>query len=95
MEVTVRIFTHPACSGCGPVVKLAWQLREQGMPFRLETVSLAEKEGLSEAFQRGIKTIPTLILLEGEREMERIVGAPKPGELRERLDRLTNAGTST
>jgi hypothetical protein len=77
------------------VVKFAWELREQGVPLRLETVSLADKDGLLEAFRRGIKTIPTVILLEGEREMERIVGAPKPGELKDRLDRLTSAGTAT
>ncbi len=84
--LTVRIFTHPACEGCGPVVKSAWELQQKGDPeFRLETVTLAEKDGLSEAFARGIKTIPTIVLLEGEREVARIVGAPQPGELRKLL----------
>ncbi len=91
----MRIFTHPACAGCGPVVKHAWELRERGVPFTLETVSLAEKAGLSEAFRRGIKTIPTLVFLEGDDELDRIVGAPKPGELRERLNARIQTGTST
>ena len=84
--LTVRIFTHPACAGCGPVVKGAWELHEQGEPaFRLETVTLAEKDGLSEAFARGIKTIPTVVFLDGDREVDRIVGTPEPGEIRKRL----------
>ncbi len=84
--LTVRIFTHPACAGCGPVIKSAWDLQEKGsLAFRLETVSLADKEGLSEAFARGIKTIPTLVVLEGEQEIERIVGTPAPDQLRKCL----------
>jgi predicted thioredoxin/glutaredoxin len=84
--LTVRIFTHPACAGCGPVVKSAWELESKGSPaFRLETVSLADKAGLDEAFARGIKTIPTVVVLDGENEVDRIVGTPAPDRLRQCL----------
>jgi hypothetical protein len=66
------------------VVKHAWQLEQAG-GFHLETVSLADKAGLDEAFARAIKTIPTVVLLDGDREVARIVGTPEPGELEKRL----------
>jgi len=69
-------------------VKGAWELQEAAkgeLAFHLETVTLAEKDGLSEAFARGIKTIPTVVFLDGDKEIDRIVGAPEPGELRKRL----------
>ncbi len=88
--LTVRIFTHPACAGCGPVVKSAWELQGKASPaFELETVSLEDKDGLAEAFARGIKTIPTIVVLDGEREIDRIVGTPAPDQLRKCLTETT------
>ena len=82
MKLTLRIFTHPACPRCGIAVKTAWDYQEEGeRAFELRMVSLAEKEGLAEAQAEKVTTSPTLILSDGERELQRIVGAPKQGEL--------------
>lgn len=82
MELTLKIFTHPACPRCGGAVKAAWALKEQKPDlFELLTVSLSDKAGLDEAHAQKITTIPTMILSRGEREFDRIVGVPAPGEL--------------
>jgi len=78
MVLQLRVFTHPACTGCGAAVKWAWQLQEEyPAHFRLRTVKLESKQGLDEAHAEKVKTIPTLILSEGEKELDRIIGVPQ------------------
>ncbi len=36
----MRVFTHPACAGCGAVVKLAFDLRDRHPGVELRTVRL-------------------------------------------------------
>lgn len=82
MALTLTIFTHPACPRCGPAVKAAWELNEmQPERFQLVTVALTEKAGLDRAFRENIKTIPTLFISDGEKELHRIVGEPGHGQL--------------
>ena len=79
--LTLRVFTHPACGGCGAAVKAAWQLHQAHPALLLRTVSLDSKAGLDEAHAEGITTIPTTILSRGSREVARWVGAISPGAL--------------
>ncbi len=85
-SVLLRVFTHPACSGCVTAVEWAWRLKK-GNPngIELRTVSLENKEGLDEAHAGNVKTIPTLILSRNGQELERIVGSPQPDQLEEWL----------
>ena len=87
----VRVFTHPACSGCGPAVQAAWKLREAHPEVELRTVSLERKEGLDEAHAEGVKTIPTTILSRGEAELRRFVGAASNASLESALVELEGA----
>ena len=82
MDLTLKIFTHPACPRCGGAVKAAWDLKEllPGL-FDLRTVSLTDKAGLDEAHAEKVTTIPTMILSNREKEIDRIVGVPEPGRL--------------
>ena len=80
--MTLRVFTHPACSECGPAVEMAWNLSESQENLILETVKLENKEGLSKAQNIGIKTIPTLIFYKGENELKRIIGLPEEDQLK-------------
>ncbi|MDP6628554.1 MAG: thioredoxin domain-containing protein [Candidatus Marinimicrobia bacterium] len=80
--MTLRVFTHPACSECGPAVEMAWNLSESQEHLVLETVKLENKEGLSKAQNIGIKTIPTLIFYKGENELKRIIGLPEEDQLK-------------
>jgi predicted DsbA family dithiol-disulfide isomerase len=82
MQMTLRVFTHPACGECGPAVEMAWNLSESQENLILETVKLENKEGLSKAQNIGIKTIPTLVFYEGEKELKRIVGLPEADQLK-------------
>ncbi len=76
MELLLRVFTHPACAGCGPVVKMCWELAEARDEIELKTVKLETKAGLAEAHRERIKTIPSVILSRGEEELARLVGTP-------------------
>ncbi|MEE8434899.1 MAG: hypothetical protein V3S64_08950 [bacterium] len=90
MALTLTIFTHPACPRCGIAVKAAWELKEmQPERFRLETIPLTEKAGLDQAFRENIKTIPTLLISDGDKELHRIVGAPGPGQLESAFDTVS------
>lgn len=80
-ELTLRVFTHPACSGCSRAVSRAWKLSERHPRLALRTVKLETKEGLAEARAAHIKTIPTIILSAAGEELERWVGTPKAGVL--------------
>ena len=89
--MTLRIFTHPACAGCGPAVEMAWNLSEHQENLILETVKLENEEGLSKAQEVGIKTIPTLIFYEGEEELKRIIGLPEATQLEKDFLELDNS----
>jgi thioredoxin-like negative regulator of GroEL len=56
----------------------------------LKTVKLENREGLKKAQDFKIKTIPTLVILKGEEECERLVGLPKKEKLEETLKRHLN-----
>lgn len=87
MELTLRIFTHPACPRCGGAVKAAWELKErEPQLFDLQTVSLTDKAGLDEAHAEKVSTIPTMILTGDGKELQRIVGVPEPGRLGETIN---------
>ena len=81
MDRLVRVFTHPACQGCGEAVKMSWELSQATSGVQLRTVALETKAGLAEAQREGIKTIPTIIVSQGDREMHRFVGSPSRSEL--------------
>jgi hypothetical protein len=72
----LRVFTHPACGGCGAAVRLAFELRERHPGVALRTVRLETPEGLAEAHAERITTIPTIIVSGGGAERARLVGAP-------------------
>ena len=45
-------------------------------------IKLENKEGLAKAHGVGIKTIPTMIFYQNEKELKRIVGLPKEDQLK-------------
>jgi thioredoxin-like negative regulator of GroEL len=88
MATELRVFTHPACAGCGAAVTMAWELAE-GRPgaVTLRTISLEREAGLREAQDADIRTIPTIVIAVDGREQARIVGTPKAHELRQAVER--------
>ena len=89
-SIILSVFTHPACNGCGAAVEMGWELSQELSGIQLKTVKLENREGLKKAQDFKIKTIPTLIILKGEEECERLVGLPKKEKLEETLKRHLN-----
>jgi len=91
MPLLLRVFTHPACSNCGAVVRMMWEIyEERKQMFDFKTVKLENKEGLKEAHAEKIKTIPTVILSDNGKEVFRIVGTPKKQHVLELKNYLNN-----
>ena len=90
-RLLVRVFTHPACSGCSRAVHETWEATGGRPGVELRTVSLADKEGLAEAHAEGISTIPSVILGTEDRELHRWVGTPETGAVRTALDACSGA----
>ncbi len=84
----LRVFTHPACSGCPKVVDKAWTLSQEHPILDLRTVNLVNEDGLAEARAEGIQTIPSVILSADGAEIERWVGSPESGALEAAVDEL-------
>jgi len=80
-DLLLRVFTHPACSGCPEAVREAWRFTEDRPGIELRTVTLAEKEGLAEARRARVTIIPALILERGDDELARWEGMPSLAEL--------------
>lgn len=80
-DLVLRVFTHPACGGCGAAVQAAWQLHGMHPDLALRTVGLEDKPGLDEAHAEHVTTIPTMILSRGDCELARWVGAITPAAL--------------
>ena len=89
-SIILNVFTHPACNGCGAAVEMSWLLTQELTGVQLKTVKLENREGLKKAQDFKIKTIPTLVILKGEEECERLVGLPKKEKLEETLKRHLN-----
>ncbi len=85
--LVLRVFTHPACSGCTAAVQAAWRTTDRHGAVSLETVSLVEASGLAAARAGRVTTIPTMILLDRGTELDRWVGTPSG----ETLDRAVAA----
>jgi len=77
----MQVFTHPACSGCGPVVERVWRIAEEHDSVQMQTVKLETEEGLAHAQSVVIRTIPSIIIMEEGEEIERFVGTPEEGTL--------------
>ena len=84
-SLILTVFTHPACSGCGPAVEMGWEIAKEMDGIELKTVKLENREGLEKAKVHSIKTIPTIIISSRGKELERVVGLPKREEFKETL----------
>jgi thioredoxin-like negative regulator of GroEL len=80
-DLMLQVFTHPACSGCGPVVERVWRLTEELDSVQMQTVKLETKEGLAHAQSVVIRTIPSVIIIEDGEEIQRFIGTPEQGLL--------------
>jgi putative N-acetylmannosamine-6-phosphate epimerase len=62
-DVNGYLFTHPACA-CGPTIDLVKEVAKEHNLI-IKEVSLVSPEGRKQAFEAGVKTIPSLQLNNG------------------------------
>lgn len=63
------------------MVKRVWELSESNESVLMRTIKLETKEGLAQAHNTIIRTIPTVVCLSEGEEIKRFVGTPRQGEL--------------
>lgn len=68
-------------SWCGPCKGLAMNLENANLGLPVEVVDIDVKSDI--AIEFGIRGVPTLVMLDGNTEMKRIVGSKTVKELQE------------
>ena len=79
--VTIRVFTHPVCTGCSTAIRMAQKLSDQRDDVDLRIVSLASERGREEAKAEGVLSVPTVFV-----GSTRFVGVPRWDEMVEALN---------
>ena len=78
------------CGPCRMVAPVIYQLAaEMAGRVRFAKVNVDENPAIASRFQ--VRSIPTLLVIQGGREVDRIVGAQPKAEIVRRLDRLPRA----
>jgi thiol-disulfide isomerase/thioredoxin len=90
--MNLAYFHAPWCGVCHEKAPLVEQIAEQAK-LPLERFDIEEESGAREAEARGIKTVPTLALIMGERVPFRLVGAMiTPDNVQGMLSRYVGTG---
>jgi thioredoxin 2 len=80
-------FWAPWCAPCRMVKPVLERLaHEQAGKLKVVEVDIDEEPRLAERFQ--VMSVPSLVVLSGGEEVDRIVGAPPPVELERRLSQI-------
>ena len=79
--VTIRVFTHPVCTGCSTAIRMAQKLSDQRNDVEMQVISLASARGREAARAEGILSVPTVFV-----GSTRFVGVPRWDEMVEALD---------
>ncbi|MFQ5341931.1 MAG: thioredoxin family protein [Anaerolineae bacterium] len=74
--VTIRVFTHPVCTGCSTAIRMAQKLSDQRDDVEMQVISLASARGREEAKAEGVLSVPTVFV-----GPTRFVGVPPWDEL--------------
>ncbi len=90
-ESSVLYFQSSQCEPCRQMEPALEQLRQQGWNIR----KIDAPNQLEIARQYQIKNLPTLVLLDADREVDRIVGAATYDQIQSRLTRVAARSRST
>ena len=78
----------PWCGPCGMVAPVIEELAAE-MAGRVRVAKLNVDENPATVARFGVQSIPTLLLLRGGRELDRIVGVQSKAAIVQRLERIT------
>lgn len=81
MDKRIMRFT---ASWCSPCKVLAKTLEEVGTDLPIEVYDIDERTDL--AIEYGIRSVPTLIMMEGNTEIKRLVGAAAKSKIEDWLN---------
>ncbi len=82
----IIIFGKPGCSVCQKVKEKMEYFSEKETPIAIDYFDVETVDGLAESAYRGIPEIPTVILMDDDKEIKRWVqSAPIFSELKELL----------
>jgi glutaredoxin len=79
--VTIRVFTHPVCTGCSTAIRMAQKLSDQRDDVEMQVISLASARGREAARAEGVLSVPTVFV-----GSTRFVGVPRWDEMIEALN---------
>ena len=68
-------------SWCGPCKTLAENLERADLGLPIEVIDIDAQEELAQEY--GIRSVPTLVMLDGNIEMKRMTGAKPLGQIKE------------
>lgn len=84
MTKSVVIYTSPTC---GPCKTLKPELVAQSIARGFSVVAIEASQATQQSFiDAGVRAVPTVVLLDGEAEIDRFAGAKTPQALSEQLD---------
>jgi glutaredoxin len=82
----IIIFGKPGCSACQKVKEKMEYFAEKETPIAIDYFDVETVDGLAESAYRGIPEIPTVILVDEDKDIKRWVqSAPTFSELKELL----------
>lgn len=81
---TILEFTAEQCQPCAQMAPTLQQLANEGWDIR--QVDVHQHRQLVSRF--GVSNLPTLVILDGNKEVDRIVGVTRYAEVKKRLDRV-------
>lgn len=89
-ESTLPVLVDAWAAWCGPCLMIAPMIDELAseMAGRLRVAKLNIDENPRTAARFDVRSIPTLLLIKGGREVDRIIGAQSKSEIRRRLERF-------
>ena len=71
-------------SWCGPCKQLAMSLNNVKIDMPIEVVDIDENQEMAMKF--GIRSVPTLVMVDGDREVSRSIGAKSAEQLQQWID---------
>lgn len=87
--ITIKMFTHPVCTGCSTTILLLQEMVEENSELTLQFFSLASDRGRKEAKALQVLSVPTVFI--GD---TRFVGTPDRNDLEIAIEaERTLAGT--
>ena len=79
---SAKYFTASWCGPCQQFKPVMEELKSDGLP--IEIIDIDANESLARNFK--VRSVPTTVIMEGDNEVERLIGAKPKQVIREKLE---------